>query len=461
MWVEVLVQDCAARIFDFCLVLAVACSTGGCGMWNSALIDLDAFYPVRPDCQAQVLKTRFKARTGKTLSVRRWQNAFSADGHLDMAGVLRRIQRGGIHPSIKGEVWEFLLGCFDPNSTYAERDEIRRRRRCRFTHRDKYAAWKAECKKMVTDIGSGKIITDQIITDDGQPIGNPFADNGVIATDSGSPADKKVNQWKLLLHQIGLDVDRTDRALVFYENEANRAKLWDVLSVYAWVDGDIGYVQGMSDICSPMIILLENEADAFWCFEHAMRRLRENFRCSARSMGVQSQLAILSQIIKTIDPMLHRHLEELDGGEYLFAFRMLMVVFRREFSFVDVMCLWEVMWAMEYDPNIYTLYEGSRNSAAPAQRRDEMKLTSKMLKQYGKFQRKNVQTGSTDQIGALAVFLAAGVLEAKNKQLVKEAKGLDDVANILGEITGNLDAKKALKKALKVQKKYLSKAKKS
>ena len=43
---------------------------------------------------------------------------------------------------------------------------------------------------------------------------------------------------------VGLDVVRTDRALVFYESEANQAKLWDILAVYAWVDNDIGYVQG-------------------------------------------------------------------------------------------------------------------------------------------------------------------------------------------------------------------------
>ena len=43
---------------------------------------------------------------------------------------------------------------------------------------------------------------------------------------------------------VGLDVNRTDRALVFYENEANQGKLWDVLAVYAWLDNDIGYVQG-------------------------------------------------------------------------------------------------------------------------------------------------------------------------------------------------------------------------
>jgi len=43
---------------------------------------------------------------------------------------------------------------------------------------------------------------------------------------------------------VGLDVVRTDRALAFYEIEANQSKLWDVLSIYAWLDNDIGYVQG-------------------------------------------------------------------------------------------------------------------------------------------------------------------------------------------------------------------------
>lgn len=35
----------------------------------------------------------------------------------------------GIHPSIRGEVWEFLLGCYDTKSTFNEREQIRQRRR--------------------------------------------------------------------------------------------------------------------------------------------------------------------------------------------------------------------------------------------------------------------------------------------------------------------------------------------
>ncbi|KAG4193323.1 hypothetical protein ERO13_A07G214200v2 [Gossypium hirsutum] len=414
---------------------------------NAGTEELEAFYPIRPDCLADIPKTRFRPRVGKTLSARRWHAAFSEDGHLDIEKVLRRIQRGGIHPSIKGFVWEFLLGCFDPNSTFDDRNQLREQRR------ERYAMWKTECQNMVPVIGSGKYITRPIITDDGQPIEGEDCHVTSAVSDN-----KKVAHWMLFLHQIGLDVFRTDRALVFYEDEANQAKLWDILAIYSWVDDDIGYVQGMNDICSPMVILLENEADAFWCFEHAMRRLRENFRCSTSSIGVQSQLGILSQVIKTVDPKLHQHLEDLDGGEYLFAFRMLMVLFRREFSFVDALYLWEVMWAMEYNPNIFLLYE---QPDAALDSNSTQTLHAKELKRYGKFQRKNLQNGHTDKNCALSVFLVASVLETKNRQILKDAKGLDDVVTILGEITGNLDAKKACQNALKIQDKYLKKAKKS
>ncbi|XP_010264961.1 PREDICTED: TBC1 domain family member 15-like isoform X4 [Nelumbo nucifera] len=397
----------------------VCCGMTEFHMKNAASGELDAFYATRPECQGDVPKTRFKPKSGKTLSARKWHSAFSQDGRLDIAKVLSRIQRGGIHPSIKGVVWEFLLGCFNPDSTFDERSELRQ---CR---REQYGTWKAECQKMVPTIGSGKIITAPIITEDGQPIQDPSSngelqDNGAVTSitpdapmENGEPAvdaalEKRVIQWKLNLHQIGLDVLRTDRSLVFYESEANLAKLWDILAVYAWIDNDVGYVQGMNDFCSPMVILLENEADAFWCFEHVMRRMRANFRTTTSSIGVQSQLCTLSAVIKVVDPKLHQHL----------------------------------------DPNTATESIATKGN-------------DKLLKKYGKFERKNIKTGIADQQHtALSVFLVAGVLEAKHKRLLKEAKGVDDVVKILNDTTEKLDAKKACLDALKIQKKYLSKTKK-
>ncbi|KAG2678016.1 hypothetical protein I3843_12G126200 [Carya illinoinensis] len=449
-------------------------------MWRDTGAPADSFYQVRPEC-TDVPKTRFKIKAGKTLSVRKWHAAFSPEGYLDIGKTLSRIHRGGIHPSIRGEVWEFLLGCYDPKSTFDEREQIRQRRRMQ------YVRWKEGCRQIFPVVGSGRFITAPVITEDGQPIQDPLVlletnpDKGLALPTQGNGGagvkttdisrenaansleplkDKKVIQWMLTLHQIGLDVIRTDRTLVFYEKQENLSKLWDILTVYAWIDTDVGYCQGMSDLCSPMIILLEDEADAFWCFERLMRRLRGNFRCTDSSVGVEAQLSNLASITQVIDPKLHQHLETLGGGDYLFAFRMLMVLFRREFSFCDSLYLWEMMWALEYDPGLFSLYEESESASETA---EGSKGKPKSIRHCGKYERENMKNGSKNSEGPLpiSVFLVASVLKDKSSKLLQEARGLDDVVKILNDITGNLDAKRACTGAMKLHKKYLRKAKKT
>ncbi|KAK6229653.1 hypothetical protein SCA6_018604 [Theobroma cacao] len=479
-------------------------------MWGATAEPADSYYEVRPEC-TDVPRTRFKIKPGKTLSARKWQAAFSPDGHLDIGKTLHRIQRGGIHPSIRGEVWEFLLGCYDPKSTFDEREQIRQHRRVQ------YARWKNECRDIFPVVGSGRYITAPVITEDGA---NANGSEMVKELTSRGPLDKKVIQWMLTLHQIGLDVIRTDRTLVFYEKQENLSKLWDILSVYAWIDTDVGYCQGMSDLCSPMIILLEDEADAFWCFERLMRRLcenaickywlcsrlsspiiptqsfymlwnrdafclpvdsfywRGNFRCTESSVGVEAQLSNLAAVTQVIDPKLHQHLETLGGGDYLFAFRMLMVLFRREFSFCDSLYLWEyashefthnvalsgylnflqMMWALEYDPDLFSLYEEPGTNVEKA---EGSKGKTKSIRQCGKYERENMKIKSSDAPLPISVFLVASVLKDKSSKLQQEARGLDDVVKILNDITGNLDAKKACTGAMKLHKKYLKKAKKT
>ncbi|CAK7338382.1 unnamed protein product [Dovyalis caffra] len=504
----------------------------------------DSYYQVRPEC-TDVPKTRFKIKAGKTLSTRKWQAAFTPEGYLDISKTLRRIYRGGIHPSIRGEVWEFLLGCYDPKSTFDERDQIRQRRRIQ------YGRWKEECRQIFPVVGSGEFITAPVITEEGQPIQEPLviletnqdrgpSQDGNFADANGSnqsrtnisssemvrdltsrgPLDQKVIQWLLTLHQIGLDVHRTDRTLVFYEKKENLSKLWDILAVYAWIDTDVGYCQasdvvGMSDLCSPMIMLLEDEADAFWCFERLMRRLRGNFRCTESSVGVETQLSNLAEITQVIDPKLHQHLvpssapsslggvidlmhnilDALGGGDYLFAFRMLMVLFRREFSFCDSLYLWEktcsklimvhhqavefihnfrtkdsegqilgppkyllsqMMWALEYDPDLFSIYEDPELNFDKA---EGSKGRAKSIRHYGKFERENMKNGAANSESPLpiSIFLVASVLKDKSSKLLQEARGLDDVVKILNDMTGNLDAKKACTGAMKLHKKYLKK----
>lgn len=85
------------------------------------------------------------------------------------------------------------------------------------------------------------------------------------------------------------------------------------------------------------------------------------------------------------------------------------------------------MWAMEYNPNIFSLYE---QPDAALDSNSTQTLHAKELKRYGKFQRKNLQNGHVDKNCALSVFLVASVLETKNRQILKDAKGLDDVVTV-------------------------------
>ncbi|KAL8144340.1 hypothetical protein V2J09_017372 [Rumex salicifolius] len=436
-------------------------------LWYSPGESADSYYEVRPECIDDVPKSKFKIRAGKTLSVRKWKSAFSPEGYLDIGKTLGRIHRGGIHPDIRAEVWEYLLGCYEPHSTYDERAEIRESRRV------KYARWKELCHQMFPLIGSGKYVTAPVITENGDPTNDPLVLQEMGVTDSLNPdasglpsepikgmekeTDKKIIQWKLTLHQIGLDVRRTDRTMVFYQSQDNLAKLWDVLAVYAWIDEDVGYCQGMSDLCSPMIILLDNEADAFWCFERMMRRLRGNFRCNGGMVGVEAQLTNLAAVTQIIDPKLHNHLDKLGGGDYLFAIRMLMVLFRREFSFVDSLYLWEMMWALEYDPGLFWMYE---EPDAATEKTEGSTRRAKSMRQYGKFERENMRNGAKeDDPLPISLFLIASVLKEKGPQLLTEARGIDDVVKILNDSSGCLDAKKACVAAMKLHKKYLKKAK--
>lgn len=67
---------------------------------------------------------------------------------------------------------------------------------------------------------------------------------------------------------IEKDVNRTDRNMPYYagDNNPNLQTLYEILMTYVMYNFDLGYVQGMSDLLSPILHLLDNEVDAFWCF---------------------------------------------------------------------------------------------------------------------------------------------------------------------------------------------------
>lgn len=165
------------------------------------------------------------------------------------------------------------------------------------------------------------------------------------------------------------DVNRTDRTLEFYagENNPNLKSLYDILMTYVMYNFNLGYVQGMSDLLSPILYVMGNEVDAFWCFVGFMNRVvsytmvfqahfmffgfillqlfsfqYNNF--DVDQAGIKKQLSGVQKLLGVVVPDLASYLNSQESANMFFCFRMLLVQFKREFILLDIMTLWEVMY---------------------------------------------------------------------------------------------------------------------
>ncbi|RRT43869.1 hypothetical protein B296_00045469 [Ensete ventricosum] len=139
------------------------------------------------------------------------------------------------------------------------------------------------------------------------------------------------------------------------------ARLVAVLEAYALHDPEIGYCQGMSDLLSPILAVMEVDDEAFWCFVGFMKRARDNFRVD--QAGIRRQLQVVSKLIRLHDADLYQHLEKLQAEDCAFAYRMVLVALRRELTFGQTLWLWEVMWADQ--AAVRAGYHGRRTPSAP------------------------------------------------------------------------------------------------
>lgn len=57
---------------------------------------------------------------------------------------------------------------------------------------------------------------------------------------------------------------------------------------------------------------------------------------------MKQQLSTLQQLIGVMDPELYDHLERTGSLNLFFCFRWILIAFKREFKFEDVINLWEV-----------------------------------------------------------------------------------------------------------------------
>ncbi|XP_059433005.1 uncharacterized protein LOC132166242 isoform X2 [Corylus avellana] len=237
------------------------------------------------------------------LGFEEWFTFLDSEGKvLDSKALRKRIFYGGVEHGLRKEAWAFLLGYHSYDSTYAERTYLRSIKKSEYeTIKFQWQSISPEQAKRFT----------------------------------------KFRERKGLIEK---DVVRTDRSLSFYDGDdnANVNLLRDILLTYSFYNFDLGYCQGMSDLLSPILFIMEDESESFWCFVALMERLGPNFNRDQN--GMHSQLFAISKLVELLDSPLHNYFKQHDCLNYFFCFRWILIQFKREFEYEKTMRLWEVLW---------------------------------------------------------------------------------------------------------------------
>ncbi|KAK2803815.1 hypothetical protein FQN50_006822 [Emmonsiellopsis sp. PD_5] len=261
----------------------------------------------------------------KPVTMEEWNGWFdSITGRLQITvdEAKERIFHGGLNlnDGVRKEAWLFLLGVYSWDSSSDERKAIMSSKRDEYI-RLKGAWW----ERLVEGVSSAE----------------------------------DLEWWKEQKARIEKDVHRTDRTIPLFAGEdiphpdpdspyaetgtnVHMEQMKDMLLTYNEYNRDLGYVQGMSDLLAPIYAVMQDDAVAFWGFVGFMDRMERNFLRD--QSGMRSQLLTLDQLVQLMDPQLYLHLQSADSTNFFFFFRMLLVWYKREFEWVDILRLWEALW---------------------------------------------------------------------------------------------------------------------
>jgi len=265
---------------------------------------------LQADDEPDILGPIIPVARGSQLQPEEWCSYMDIDGKMcNIEQLNEKIFRGGIHHDIKREAWKYLLGFHDFNTTYDERCKSEQKKRELYeTIKNQWCSITPEQEARFTEF-----------------------------------ANKK--------HLVGKDTHRTDRTLPFFEGDDNEnvEKLFNILMTYCMYNFDLGYVQGMSDLLSPILQLVEDEVESFWCFVGLMEKEEEIFEATQHLM--KQQLSNLAQLVKYLYPHFATYLEQQHSDNLYFCFRWVIISFKRDFSNNDLMTLWEACWTQNLTPH--------------------------------------------------------------------------------------------------------------
>lgn len=213
------------------------------------------------------------------------------------------IYAGGIEPSLRRVVWKHILNVYPDGMTGAQRMDYMKRKSSEYYRlRD---TWREAVQR--------------------GPVTGELA---------------------YVTSMVQKDVLRTDRLHPFYagnDDNQNISSLSYILTTYALNHPAVSYCQGMSDIASPLLVTMADEAQAYICFCASMKRLNSNFMLDGIAMT--QKFAHLADALQYYDQDFYDYLKLQQADDLLFCYRWLLLELKREFAFEDSLRMLEVLWS--------------------------------------------------------------------------------------------------------------------
>jgi hypothetical protein len=197
-----------------------------------------------------------------------------------------------------------------------------------------------------------------------------------------NPGKNMTDSEMKIYKQISVDVPRTMPEYKLFSYDRIRKMMLRLLYVWSMRHPASSYVQGFNDLCTPFIViflaqymkidydtldvsegdlyqlgeevLLEVEADSYWCFTKMMDRVQNNY--THNQPGLTKMIKKMEEIIGLVDDGLIKHFEQFELTFLQFCFRWMNCYLMREFSLKLIVRLWDTYFSEEDAFNNFHLY---------------------------------------------------------------------------------------------------------
>ncbi|OAP58137.1 hypothetical protein AYL99_07227 [Fonsecaea erecta] len=209
-----------------------------------------------------------------------------------------------------------------------------------------------------------------------------------LTSDEAKSPWASLRQDEISREEIFQDVTRCMQDNYFFREPTTQKRLLDILFIYAKLNPDIGYRQGMHELLAPIVWVVQQDAvdlsavpdvdknaegmdfmtevldgkfvehDSFSLFCALMQTAKAFYEVGENRDAapiIARSKRIHDDILSAIDPELALHLHVLGILPQIYSIRWIRLLFGREFDFKDVLRVWDVLFAENLRSDIVDL----------------------------------------------------------------------------------------------------------